>query len=234
MVVGLTGSIGMGKSTVTNWMREMGVPVIDSDALVHQIYQPGGAAVGQVKELFGVGVLAADGSVDRPSLTNHVVGPDNKDNLKKLEAVIFPHLDAARHLFIMDAQDRGEALVVFDMPLLFERKMEANCDRVVVVSAPQASQRERVMARPGMTPEKFASILSKQVPDWEKRERADTVIDTGTEPAATQHEVAVFVARCRAGLGDERRRRKAATVTMLAGLALGAFAVVRWHRRRSS
>mmetsp|Transcript_68535 Transcript_68535/g.198871 ORF Transcript_68535/g.198871 Transcript_68535/m.198871 type:complete len:272 (+) Transcript_68535:41-856(+) len=204
LVVGLTGSIGMGKSTVANFFRELAVPVNDADAVVHRLYAPGGAAVAPVKALFGPTVVAKDGGISRPELSKFVVGPQNATNLKDLEAVVFPLVDAARDEFVQSAELKGEHLAVLDIPLLFERGSEALCDIVVVVSAPPEKQRERVLARPGMTESKFEAILGKQVPDATKRAKADRVIDTGSSHEETHAAVAAFVAECRARVEKER------------------------------
>jgi dephospho-CoA kinase len=177
IVLGLTGSIGMGKSEAAKAFRRLGVPVFDADAAVHELYAPGGAAVAAIAEAFPGSV--ADGAVDRARLGAMVLG--DHEALRRLEAIIHPLVRAAQRDFVARARAAGARLVVLDIPLLFETGGEANCDRSVVVSAPAEVQKERVLARSGMTAEKFAAILAKQMPDEEKRRRADYVIwTTGT------------------------------------------------------
>jgi dephospho-CoA kinase len=183
-LVGLTGSIGMGKSTTARLFAEAGVPVYDADAAVHQLYAPGGAAVEPLEEEFGDVVV--DGAIDRERLSAKVLG--DPDAMKRLEAIVHPLVGASRVHFFEKARDAGADIVVLDIPLLFETRGEAAMGAVVVVSAPADMQRERVLARPGMTTEKFEAILARQVPDAEKRARADFVIDTsqGLEAARAQ------------------------------------------------
>ena len=173
--VGLTGSIGMGKSTVAAMFADHGAAVWDADAAVHRLYGVGGAAVGPVGERFPGTVV--DGAVDRAALSRQVI--DDPDALRELEAIVHPLVGIDRAAAIDDAAARGLEMIVLDIPLLFETGAAPFFDAVVVVSAPYAVQRERVLSRSGMTPEKFAAILDKQTPDEEKRERADFIIDTG-------------------------------------------------------
>jgi dephospho-CoA kinase len=175
LILGLTGSIGMGKSTTSKMFQDEGVPVYDSDAAVHALYATGGAAVAPVEAAFP-GVVV-DGAIDRARLSAAVVG--KSEALAKLEAIVHPLVGAHRIGFFEDAQAKGCDIVVLDIPLLFETGGHKKVDKVVVVSAPAAVQRERVLARPDMTVEKFEAILARQTPDAEKRARADFVIDTG-------------------------------------------------------
>jgi dephospho-CoA kinase len=175
LVLGLTGSIGMGKSTTSAMFEAEGVPVYDSDAAVHALYAEGGAAVAPVEAAFP-GVVV-DGAIDRARLSARVVG--DSEALAKLEAIVHPLVGAHRIGFFERAEVEGQDIVVLDIPLLFETGGEKKVDKVVVVSAPAEVQRARVLARPGMTPEKFEAILARQTPDAEKRARADFVIDTG-------------------------------------------------------
>ena len=172
-ILGLTGSIGMGKSTTAAFFRDVGVPVWDADASVHRLYQVGGAGVSAIGGL----VLAAiiDGAVDRGALRQAIL----KDNglLKKIEIVIHPLVSAARQSFLDANADK--LLIVCDIPLLFETGAEAWLDGVLVVTADKEIQKQRVMDRVGMTKEVFDTILAKQTPDAEKRKRADFLIDTG-------------------------------------------------------
>lgn len=175
LVLGLTGSIGMGKSTTGAMFQAEGVPVYDSDAAVHALYASGGAAVAPVEAAFP-GVVV-DGAIDRAKLSARVVG--DPEALAKLEAIVHPLVGGHRIGFFEQAQAEGHEIVVLDIPLLFETGGEKKVDKVVVVSAGADIQRARVLARPEMTPEKFEAILARQTPDAEKRARADFVIDTG-------------------------------------------------------
>lgn len=174
ILVGLTGSIGMGKSETTKMFAAEGIPTYDADAAVHQLYAKGGGAVGPIGEVFPDAVV--DGAVDRTKLSACVMG--KPEEFKKLEAIIHPLVHAVQIQWLEDQHKAGADMVVSDIPLLFETGGEARLNKVVVVTAPAELQRERVLAREGMTVEKFEMILSKQVPDAEKRERADFVIDT--------------------------------------------------------
>jgi dephospho-CoA kinase len=175
LVLGLTGSIGMGKSTTSAMFQAQGVPVYDSDAAVHALYATGGAAVAPVEAAFP-GVVV-DGAIDRARLSAAVVG--NSEALARLETIVHPLVGAHRIGFFEKAEAEGRDIVVLDIPLLYETGGEKKVDKVVVVSAPADVQRRRVLARPDMTPEKFEAILARQTPDAEKRARADFVIDTG-------------------------------------------------------
>lgn len=181
IVLGLTGSIGMGKSTAAAMLRRMGVPVCDSDAIVHRLLGRGGGAVTAIGAAFP-GVVV-NGAVDRRALGAQVFA--NPAALRRLEAIVHPRVRAAQKRFLRNAARRRVPVVVLDIPLLFESRGDRRVDRTVVVSAPASVQRARVMARPGMTAEKFAGILAQQVPDGEKRRRADHVIATGLGCAVT-------------------------------------------------
>ncbi len=183
-IIGLTGSIGMGKSTVADMFERAGVPVFDADAEVRRMQGPGGELVPTIEAAFP-GSTDANG-VKREALGEQVFA--DPDALKRLEAIVHPAVGAKREAFLIE--HAGAPLVLFDIPLLFEGSGHSQVDAIVVVSAPAEIQRERVLARPGMTPEKFAHILDLQVSDAEKRARADHVIDTGTTLAET--EAAVF------------------------------------------
>jgi len=189
IIVGLTGSIGMGKSTTSAMFQAEGVPVYDADAAVHALYAKGGAAVAPVEAAFP-GVVV-DGVIDRAKLSTHVVG--KPEALKKLEAIVHPLVGESRKVFFQAAAEANSPLVILDIPLLFETGGERNVAAVIVVSAPEAVQRERVMARPEMTAEKLDAILARQLPDAEKRARADIVIDTsqGLESAREQVRAAI-------------------------------------------
>ena len=191
-VLGLTGSIGMGKSTVCGFLTDLGIALLDSDKVVHELYSPGGAAVGPIGALFPSVVV--DGAVSRPALSPLVLGPGNEAAMAALEAVVHPLVSARRASFIAERRAAGDGLVVLDIPLLYETGHAAECDAVAVVSTGDAAlQRARVLARPGMTPEKLDAILSRQVPDEEKRRRADYVIDTSTGLEAARAQVQSLV-----------------------------------------
>ena len=174
IVLGLTGSIGMGKSTTAAMFRDVGVPVWDADAAVHRLYGPGGAAVAPVENAFpGV---ARDGAIDRALLAARLA--EDPSGFARLEAIVHPLVARDRELFLIAAKaDDGDVAVV-DVPLLFEVGADALVHAVVVVTAPEEVQRVRVLSRSGMTPEKLDAILARQLPDAEKRARADFVIDT--------------------------------------------------------
>lgn len=169
---GLTGSIGMGKSTTAQMFRDQGVAVYDADATVHKLYS--GEATDLIEAAFPN--TTSDGNVDRTKLSKYVIG--KPDNMKKLEAIIHPLVHKREQEFLKEAETRDEKLVVLDIPLLFETGGVNRVDKIIVVTAPASIQRERVLARDGMTVEKFEAILARQVPDSEKREKADFVIDT--------------------------------------------------------
>jgi dephospho-CoA kinase len=182
-ILGLTGSIGMGKSAVAAMFRELGVPVFDADEAVHQLQGPGGTLLPMIEQAFP-GTTGPEG-VDRPKLGAAVFGDAAK--LKTLEAIVHPAVGAMRAGFLEENAD--QPLIVFDIPLLYEKGGFANVEAVAVASAPADQQRARVLARPGMTAEKFEQILKLQVPDAEKRARADYVIDTGCSLGETRDEV---------------------------------------------
>lgn len=179
-VVGLTGSIGMGKSEVAGMFRSLGVPVFDVDGAVHALYVRGGEAVAPIAAAFPGAV--ADGAVDRERLARLVLG--DPERIRKLESIVHPLVRRLQERFIEQARAAGQRLVVLDIPLLFESGSRL-ADATVVVSAPADVQRERVLARPNMTEAKFRAILAQQMPDDEKRRRADHVIPTGCSKAET-------------------------------------------------
>lgn len=201
IVLGLTGSIGMGKSMAARLLRGMGVPVHDADAQVHRLLGPGGAAVKPVAAAFP-GVLLPGGGIDRQALGRIVFADDAA--LRRLEAIIHPMVRRSERRFLAVHRGRRSRLVVLDIPLLYETGAQARCDAVAVVSVPPYLQRRRVLARPGMTPAKFAGILAKQVPDRLKRARADFLVPGGPSVAVTRRALACIVAdlRCRAALGS--------------------------------
>lgn len=172
IVIGLTGSIGMGKTETAKLFRKLGIPVSDSDAIVHTLYEKGGAAVEKVGKAFPEAVK--DGRVDRAVLGGIVM--DDPEKLRHLEKIVHPLVRAAQKDFLEKHKNRK--VVVLDIPLLFETGRDKEVDRILVVSAPEDVQRSRVLARKGMTEEKFAAILARQTPDAEKRARADFIVDT--------------------------------------------------------
>jgi dephospho-CoA kinase len=189
VIVGLTGSIGMGKSTAAKMLREMGVPVYDADAAVHALQAPNGAALPRIEAAFP-GVVKA-GVLDRQALGARVFG--DKEALRRLEEIVHPMVQQRQRAFLRRAALAGEKLVVLDIPLLFEGLGERRVDATLVVSAPAFLQRRRVMARPGMTAERLDGILRQQVPDALKRRRADIVIPTGMGLAPTRAALAQAV-----------------------------------------
>ncbi|CAN5359629.1 dephospho-CoA kinase [soil metagenome] len=190
IVLGLTGSIGMGKSTTAGLFAERGALVWNADDAVHRLYAVGGAAVGPVDEAFP-GVVR-NGVIDRDRLAE-ALGRDDQA-FRRLEAIVHPLVAEERRAELEAARDGGVRLVVLDIPLLFEGRGDAAMDAVVVVSAPTAVQAERVLARPGMTRDRFEAILARQTPDVEKRRRADFVVETGEGIEAARDQVAVIVA----------------------------------------
>lgn len=186
-ILGLTGSIGMGKSTVAQMFQNAGVPVFDADAEVRAMQGPDGCLVPAIEEAFA-GSTGPEG-VLRDQLGKQVFG--DKKALARLEAIVHPAVGLRRQKFLIE---HGQApMVVFDIPLLFEGDGHKQVDAIIVVSAPSNVQRERVLARDGMTPEKFAHILSLQTPDAQKRARADYIIDTGTSLAETGAAVTALI-----------------------------------------
>ena len=183
MRIALTGSIGMGKSTVARMFEEAGVPVFDADAEVRRLQGPGGALVERIGERFPGTVQG--GVLDRELLAGQVL--EDLVELAALEAIVHPAVRDAREAFI--EKNAAAPALLFEIPLLFETGGEKEFDRVIVVSAPLEVQRERVLERSGMTEEKLASILARQMPDEEKRLRADFVIDTGTDLSTTEAQV---------------------------------------------
>ncbi|NML07350.1 dephospho-CoA kinase [Sphingomonas sp. G-3-2-10] len=188
IVLGLTGSIGMGKSTVAAMFADEGVPVFDADAEVHKLQGPGGRIVAEIEAEFPD--TTSDLGVNRTLLGEAVFG--KPEAFKRLEAIVHPAVAHERNLFLERSGSRP--LVVLDVPLLFEAGGWRQVDKIAVVSAPAEVQRARVLARPGMTVERFESILAKQLPDAEKRARADFVIPTGGSLAETRDAVRAVIA----------------------------------------
>lgn len=188
IVIGLTGSIGMGKTTAAARFGERGVPVCDADAEVHRLYN--GAAVAPIEAAFPG--TTVNGRVDRQRLAEVLLG--DHDDFKRLEAIVHPLVQAAERDFLRVESRRGARLAVLEIPLLFETGADARVDVTVVVSAPLDVQRARVLARPGMTAEKLDAVLARQLADSEKRRRADFIVDTGQSGAATQARIDHIIA----------------------------------------
>jgi dephospho-CoA kinase len=193
-VIGLTRGIGMGKSTAAATFRRLRVPVFDADAAVHALQARGGRAVAPIAAAFPGTVEG--GKVDREALRRAVLG--NPEALRRLERIVHPLVRDAERRFMAAARRRAERLVVLDIPLLFETRGEGRCDRVVVVTAPAAVQRWRVLRRPGMTEERLRAILARQTPDREKRRRADVLVHTGLSRHAAQRAIRKLVREARA------------------------------------
>ena len=183
LIIGLTGGIGMGKSTVAARLRAVGVAVCDADAEVHKLYE--GAAVAPIEAAFPG--TTEGGRVDRQKLSAALL--KDPSGFKRLEAIVHPLVFAAERTFLHDEAARGAALAVLEVPLLLETGGERRVDAVIVCSAPAPMQRQRVMQRPGMTPEKLEQMLSRQMPDADKRRRADFVVDTSGTFAETEAQV---------------------------------------------
>jgi dephospho-CoA kinase len=186
--IALTGSIGMGKSTVAGMFERAGVPVFDADAVVRKLQAPGGGLVDKIAELFPGTVRC--GTLDRECLAQIVLA--DRDKLAELERIVHPAVQQARQQFISEHADA--AALVFEIPLLFETGGEKEFDKVIVVSAPTEVQRARVLERPGMTTAKLEAILARQTPDEEKRRRADFVVETGTDLSTTERQVREILA----------------------------------------
>jgi dephospho-CoA kinase len=197
-ILGLTGSLGMGKSTTTKFFAEEGVPVHDADAAVHALYE--GEAAPLIEKTFPG--TTAGGKVDRDKLAQRVLNDGTA--IARLEAIVHPLVRSAEKRFLGEAERAGAAVAVLDIPLLFETGGDKRCDAVVVVSSPAEVQRTRVFERPGMTEQKFAALLAKQMPDAEKRKRADFVVDTSKGFAAARTQVRDILAR----IGTMPKRQK--------------------------
>jgi dephospho-CoA kinase len=191
LIVGLTGSIGMGKSTTAQMFREEGVAVHDSDAAVHAIYR--GPQSEAIERAFPGSTR--DGAVDRAKLAAMTLG--RPEEIARLESIVHPLVQELRRAFLATERERGAKISVVDIPLLYETGAEKEVDRVVVVTAAPEIQRERVLARPGMTQEKFGAILARQLPDSQKRERADFVVHTDRGLEAARDEVRAIIATLR-------------------------------------
>ena len=199
-ILGLTGSIGMGKTETAKMFAKLGIPVYDADAVVHGLYAKGGAAVRDIEQAFPG--TTREGAVDRAALAARVAGDEAA--FQRLEDIVHPLVRDAEQRFLAAAASRGDDLVVLDIPLLFETGGEARMDAIVVVSAPPDVQRERVLARSGMTLEKLEAIHARQVPDVDKRARADFVVETDKGLEHAFHAVKNIVAALRARIEVEK------------------------------
>ena len=202
VLLGLTGSIGMGKTTTAGLFAEAGAWVHDADAAVHRLYARGGAAVGPIGQAFPGAVR--EGAVDRRALSARLAG--DPEALARLEAIVHPLVAADRDAFLARAAAQGATVAVLDAPLLFEVGQDSSVDAVVVVSAPEAVQRERVLSRPGMTPQKLEALLARQLPDADKRARADFVVDTAGGIEAAREQVRQILATVQDPAWTPRRR----------------------------
>ena len=207
IVLGLTGSIGMGKTTAAVTLRRLGVPLFDADRVVHRLLAAGGAAVEPVAASFD-GVRSVKGGIDRSLLGQRVFG--DREALSRLERILHPMVEACEKRFVNFARAQREPIVVLDIPLLFESGSERRCDYVIVVSAPRLVQRQRVMRRPGMTQGRLAAILRNQMPDREKRRRGDFVVPTGLNRRVSLRRLRAILTLLRTGKSAVARRSRCA------------------------
>ena len=184
IIVGLTGSVASGKSTVASWLSARGIAVHDSDAVVHNLLAANGQAVAEIIATFGLDLGTNDGGIDRKKLGAHVFA--NPADRKKLESILHPLVRQHREFFLQDQQCLGSQIVVLDVPLLYETGVDELCDYVIVVYADEDTIRDRALSRPGMTLEKLLGILATQMPANEKCQRADFVLDTDLDPDITR------------------------------------------------
>jgi dephospho-CoA kinase len=212
-LVGLTGSIGMGKSQTAKLFAEEGVPVYDADAAVHALYEKHGAAIGPIGALVPEAIV--DGAVDRAILGRHVLKDDAK--LKALEAIVHPLAGASQMQFLKNAKASGAPCAVLDIPLLYETGGDAFVDCVVVVSAPFEIQRARVLGRPGMSEERFNDILAKQIGDEDKRARADFIVDSSISVADAHAQVRAILDQITGRSGSALAAREARILAAQAG-----------------
>ena len=191
LIIGLTGSVASGKSTVAGWIAQRGIAVHDADSAVHSLLAANGAAVPDIMARFGRSILADDGGIDRKKLGNHVF--EHPQDRKILESILHPMVRQHRDQFLADHRRSGSKIVVLDVPLLFETGGDALCDYVVVVHAGEDTIWRRALARPGMTENKLAGILKTQMPDSEKCQRADFVLDTDLSPEVTRQHLSSWL-----------------------------------------
>ena len=198
IIVGLTGSVASGKSTVAGWIRETGITVHDADATVHSLLAANGQAVADIIATFGPGIGVSDGGINRKKLGEHVFA--NPVDRKKLESILHPLVRQYRDQFLQDQQRLGTQIVVLDVPLLYETGGNELCDYVIVVYASKETIRHRALSRPGMTAEKLSGILATQMPASEKCQRADFVLDTDLDPNITRQHLFTWLDQITAAL----------------------------------
>ena len=184
IIVGLTGGVASGKSTVAAWIRETGIAIHDADAVVHRLSAANGQAVEEIIATFGLDIRASDGGIDREKLGEYVFA--NPGDRKKLESILYPLVRQHRDQFLQDQRRLGSQIVVLDVPLLYETGGDRICDHVIVVYAREETIRHRALSRPGMTAEKLSGILAAQMPAIEKCQRANFVLDTDLDPDITR------------------------------------------------
>lgn len=224
LIIGLTGSIAMGKSTAATMLAKSGVPLFDADAAVHQLLGPGGAAVGPVLAAFPALTSRPDGSLDRAQLGSHVIA--NAERFRELERILHPLVRKLQTRFLARSRRQRQPMAVIDVPLLFETGGYRGCHATVVVSAPHFLQRLRALRRPGMTPSKLAGILNRQVPDAIKRRIASSVVPTGSGRCLTRHRLNRIIRKLRkhsrSGMVSSPPRRPAGRADHL---------IMQWRRR---
>ena len=203
IIVGLTGSLASGKSTVAGWMREKGIAVHDADAAVHSFMEANGCAVAEIISKFGTDVGATDGGIDRKKLGKHVFA--NPTDRKKLESIIHPLVRQHRDKFLRNQQRLGSQVVVLDVPLLYETGGDRLCDYVVVVHASEETIRHRALSRTGMTAKKLSGILVTQMPASEKCQRADFILDTDLDPDVTRQHLNSWLDKIIAAIDTSKR-----------------------------
>ena len=203
IVIGLTGSVASGKSTVAGWISEKGIAVYDADLAVHSLLAANGQAVPDIKAKFGPDVVAPDGSIDRKKLGSHVFA--TPADRKILESILHPLVRQHRDQFLQDQRALGRQIVVLDVPLLFETGGDTSCDYVIVVFAGEDTIRQRTLSRPGMTAEKLSGILATQMPASEKCQRADFVLDTDLDPDITRQHLFSWLDQITAALDTSKR-----------------------------
>lgn len=203
IVIGLTGSVASGKSTVAGWMSEKGIAVHDADLAVHSLLSANGQAVPDIKAKFGPDMVAPDGSIDRKKLGGHVFA--TPADRKILESILHPLVKQHRDKFLQDQRALGCQIVVLDVPLLFETGGDTSCDYVIVVYAAKDTIRQRALSRPGMTEEKLAGILATQMPASEKCQRADFVLDTDLDPGINRQHLLSWLDQITAALDKSKR-----------------------------
>ena len=203
IIVGLTGSVASGKSTVAGWIRETGIAVHDADAAVHSLLEADGQAVVEIIAVFGPDIVASDGGIDRKKLGEHVFA--NPVDRERLESILHPRVRQDRDQFLRAQQRLGSQIVVLDVPLLYETGGDGLCDYVIVVYAGENTIRHRALSRPGMTAEKLSGILATQLPASEKFQRADFTLDSDLDPDITRQHLFTWLDQITATLDISKR-----------------------------